>query len=297
MRVRLLLILALSAIACATAWADEQFQIVTPEWAAEHSGDADVRVLDVRADPHLYFRGHVPNAVHMADSNMRAPVDGLPVAYLPPEMLAWELARAGVRPTDTVVVYSDGDAVLGATMVAYALEKIRHPRVAIVDGGWTAYKESQPVTQKYPSYTTGKLDADVDTSIFVTLDQLKNLMGKPGVTIVDARPYPAYAGEVDIWMRNGHIPGAINVDWHTLVEPTNMHKFKAPEAMQAIFNDAGVKKTDDVIVYCGTSREATIEHQVLRHVLGYPRVRLYEGSWTQYSSTDLPMETGEKAKR
>jgi thiosulfate/3-mercaptopyruvate sulfurtransferase len=94
-------------------------------------------------------------------------------------------------------------------------------------------------------------------------------------------------------MRNGHIPGAINVDWHQLMDPNNPHQFKSVADMQAIFDANGVKKTDNIILYCGTSREASVEFMVMRHLLGYPNVRLYEGSWTEYSAhPELPMRTG-----
>lgn len=270
-----------------------QFSVVSPQWVAAHSKDANLRILDVRPDPHDYFAGHVPNAVHMADATLRGPLNGVPVQYLPPETLAQLLSRAGVKDSDRVVVYSDKDNVLGATMTAYVLERLGHPNVMMMDGGWSAYKASQPTTQEYPKYTTGNLTARDNKSIRVTLNDVTNLMNQKGVKFVDARPEKAYRGEVKTWMRNGHIPGAISSDWHKLMNPANPHKFKSMNEMQKIVQQKKLDKSQDIVLYCGTSREASLEYMVLKHMLGYPKVRLYEGSWTEYSShPELKVETG-----
>lgn len=291
----LLITIALMLIIAASVSAATKVSLVTPEWVAAHANDSDVRILDVRAEPHLYFSGHVPNAVHLADNTLRGARNGLPVQYLPPETTAELLSLAGVTPQTKVVVYSDGDSVLGATMVAYALEKLGQPEVMIMDGGWSAYKASQQATQKYPSYKTGSLPARDTKSLYVTLDEVKSLIGKPGTVFVDARPQNIYAGDVNVWMRNGHIPGAINSDWHDLVQQDNQHKFKSAEEMQKILDSRGIKKDSNVILYCGTSREATLEFMAMRHLLGYPNVRLYEGSWTEYcAQPDLPVATGKE---
>ena len=97
-------------------------------------------------------------------------------------------------------------------------------------------------------------------------------------------------------MRNGHIPGAINIDWHSLTDSSNPHKFKSLDEIEKILADKKVEKSQNIIVYCGTSREASHGYFVLKHILIYPSLRLYEGSWTEFSShPELEMETG-KAK-
>lgn len=290
---RLMIVTALLLLALASlAYADQQFAVVTPEWVASHANDPSVLILDVRADPHDYFAGHAPNAVNLADNTMRGPNDGVPVQYLPVSVQAELLRRAGVTDNQTVVIYSDGANVLGATMVAYVLERMGHPDVKVMDGGWAAYKASQKGSQQYPSYRPGKLSAR-EQRTFVTLAEVKDAIGKSDIKLIDARPNKAYSGQVDTWMRNGHIPGAINIDWHSLMDEQNPHKFKTTEQIQAIYDAKGVKKSDNIVVYCGTSREASLEYAVLKHLLGYPNVKLYEGSWTEYSShPELPVATG-----
>ncbi len=206
------------------------------------------------------------------------------------------LERAGVGNNHRIVVYSDGANVLGATMAAYVLELLGHQEVTIMDGGWSAYKTNKETSQKYPQSKSGKFIAADNGKIGVNLDEVKKLIGKKDVLFIDARPAPAYLGEIKTWMRNGHIPGAINIDWHSLTDSSNPHKFKSLDEIKKILADNNVEKSQNIIVYCGTSREASLEYFVLKHLLGYPNVRLYEGSWTEYSShPELEMETG-KAK-
>ncbi len=155
-KILFMMILMLAAVSALLA--DEQFSIVTPQWVSQHANDQNLRILDVRLDQSEYLAGHVPNAVYFQENTVRGPRNGIPVQYLPNDMIAELLVRAGVTDNDSVVLYSDGPAVLGATMDAYALERIGHPRVMVMDGGWTAYKAAGlPVTQQYPTYQNGRL--------------------------------------------------------------------------------------------------------------------------------------------
>jgi thiosulfate/3-mercaptopyruvate sulfurtransferase len=135
------------------------------------------------------------------------------------------------------------------------------------------------------------------------VNQVAQLIGKPGVTFIDPRPPEVFRGEKDIWSRNGHIPGARNIPWQTFTEANNAqedlknpHKLKSLDDLRKLLAERGIKQTDDIIVTCSTGREATLQYIALKHLLGYPKVRLYEGSWTEYSTTNLPVAKGpEKA--
>ncbi len=290
---RLILLLVLLALPLVVVRADDQFSIVTPAWVAAHAQDANIRILDVRPDVHPYFIGHVPNAVHMADGTLRGPRewDSRPVSS--GGDADGVALRAGVRTGQTVVIYTDGEELPGATMVAYVLEKLGYPRTAILDGGWSAYKATQQAAQAYPVYIPERFAVRVNNAISVDLAQVRLMVGKPGITFIDARPNNMYTGEEKVWIRNGHIPGAINIDWHSLMDPNNFSQFKPIANIQAIYDAKGIKKMDNIVLYCGTSREASVEFQVLKHLLGYPNVRLYEGAWKEYAAyPDLPIETG-----
>jgi thiosulfate/3-mercaptopyruvate sulfurtransferase len=267
--------------------------VVTPQWAEEHANDPNLRILDVRLNVYDYFAGHIPNAVHLADSSVRFPSEGYPTQYPETYMTGQLLARAGVKKGDRVLVYSDGDSVLGASMIAYLLERIGHSDILFVDGGWRDYKAAQKTAQEYPKYKPAGYDTLDNRSVRATFDDVKNSTGKEGVKFIDARPPDVYRGEQKIWVRNGHIPGAINIPWKLLMEENNTHKLKPLADLKDVYAQRGIKETDDIIVYCGTSREASLEYMILKHILKFPKVRLYEGSWAEYSNhPEASVETG-----
>lgn len=267
--------------------------LVSPQWLEQHAADPNVRILDVRQNVYDYFVGHAPNAVHLSDAALRFPQDGYPTQYPELFMISQVFSRAGIKKGDRVVLYSDGDSVLGATMIAYLLERVGHSDIAIVDGGWRDYSAAQKVSQDYPQYKSAGYDVLDNRGGRASLDDVKAALGKDVVKFIDARPANVYRGEVKTWIRNGHIPGAYSVPWKTLVDETNSHKLKPLADLRAVFTAKGFKETDDIVVYCGTSREASIEYFVLKHLLKYPKVRLYEGSWAEYSNhPQLPVETG-----
>lgn len=102
-----------------------------------------------------------------------------------------------------------------------------------------------------------------------------------------------------VWMRNGHIPGALNISWTIFTDADNAqealknsHKLKSLDNIRKLLSDRNVEPSDDIVVSCSTGREATLQYIVLKRLLGYPKVRVYEGAWTEYSTTDLPIATG-----
>ncbi|NEQ27031.1 MAG: sulfurtransferase [Microcoleus sp. SIO2G3] len=285
----------LSIAATATNTSDTRVEFVPPSWVAEHANDPNLRVLDVRLNPFDYFVGHLPNAVHVADNTFRGPNGVLPVQYWDTQKLESLFAQAGVTDDSKVLIYSDGRDVLGATMVAYLLERTGHSNVAILDGGFAGYKAANlPVTKAFPSYAPGQFTAQDNDSIRVSLDQVRQFIGKPEITFIDPRPADVFAGTQDIWVRNGHIPGAKNIPWPTFtVGEANFHQLKPLDEIRQLLAERGITPEDDIIVTCSTGREATLQYNVLKHLLAYPKVRVYEGSWTEYSShPELPVETG-----
>lgn len=268
-------------------------QFVSPEWVAARVSESNLRIIDARNNVYDYFMGHIPNAVHLPDAALRAPRAGFPTQYLDTFITSRLLSNAGVKKDDRVVIYSDGTSVLGATMMAYILERIGHKQIFIVDGGFEAYKEKNPVAKEYPKYESAGYDVWDNRAVRVTLDDVKTLIGNEKVKFVDARPSENFTGEANVWVRNGHIPGAVNVTWKTLMDDKNPHKLKPLADIQKIYETAGITKDDDIIVYCGTSREASLEYVILKHLLGFSKVRLYEGSWAEYATyADLKVETG-----
>jgi thiosulfate/3-mercaptopyruvate sulfurtransferase len=275
-------------------------QFVSPQWVAENAKNPSLRVLDVRTNPLDYITSHVPGAVNIADTAFRGPNGFLPVQYWTQAKLGSLFREAGVTNSSKVLVYSDGRDVLGATMVAYLLERSGIKDVAVLDGGFAGYTAAgQPVTKEFPRYTASQFTVQDNPAIRVTLAEVRQLINKPGVVFIDPRPPELFRGEKNIWVRNGHIPGAKNIPWPSFTEANNPqdslknpHKLKTLDELRQILADRKIKPSDDIIVTCSTGREATLQYLTLKHLLGYPKVRVYEGSWTEYSTTDLPVATG-----
>ncbi len=283
------------------ASASTEITLVSPADASANVNSGKWKVLDVRPVPPLdYLSGHLPKAVHISEQAFRGPNGTLPYQIWPAGDLANLLSKAGVSNKDSVIVYSDGTNVLGATLVAYILEKSGVPKVAILDGGFSGYKAAElPTTKRFPTYKIVPFKTTSVNTISISLKELLPLVGKPNVVIVDPRPKAQYEGTDQTFIRNGHIPGAINITWQSATEaknPTealqNPHKFKSVEALRKLFESRGVTPDKTVIISCSTGREASLQYVVLKHLLGYPSVRVYEGSWTEYSATNFPVQTG-----
>lgn len=261
-------------------------------------------VLDTRGGYKDYFRGHLPTAHHINFDTLRGTDAAVPVQYLPDSITKALLKRAGADKNRLHLVYATGaklpnDEILSTSMVVYVLEKFGIQNIRVVDGGlaeWT--KQGFPAAKDYFGNPTGSLPWKGDKSIGVDVKTVQAHVGKPGNILVDARPLNEYQGDDEVWLRKGHIPGAINFHWARLMQESNTHKFKPVSAMKAELTKAGITPDKNIICYCGTSREGSLIYFTLKHVLSYPNVRLYEGSWKEYvwlNGKSLPAETGGSA--
>ena len=259
-------------------------------------------VLDTRGGYKDYFRGHLPTAQHMEFDTLRGTDSiGVPVQYLPDDLTKALLIRAGVDKDRLHLIFATGDVlpndeILSSTMVVHVLEKFGVKNVKIVDGGLAEWKKQGfAATQEYFSNGPGHLPDEMDKSTAANIDDVQAHVGKPGNLLIDARPINEYRGEDEVWLRKGHIPGAISFHWARLMEKDNTHKFKPFSETKAALEKAGITPDKNIICYCGTSREGSLLRFYLKHVAGYPNVRLYEGAWKEYvwlKGKSLPAETG-----
>jgi len=261
-------------------------------------------VLDTRGGYKDYFRSHIPTAHHLEFDTLRGTDRAVPVQYLPDDLTKALLIRAGVDRRRMHIVYATGaslpnDEILSTTMVVYVLEKFGVENIRIVDGGlaeWT--RQGLPATQDYFGNPKGDLPRKGKPGIAASIEQVQAHVGRPSNLLVDARPLNEFRGEDDVWLRKGHIPGAISFHWARLMESENTHKFKPLSETKAALAAAGITPDQDIICYCGTSREGSLLYFYLKHVAGFPKVRLYEGAWKEYvwlQGKSLPAEVGGKA--
>jgi len=298
-----MLTLAALVTATFTAHADVGLISVADAKALIENPDASKRpiVLDTRGGYKDYFRGHLPTAHHINFDTLRGTAEAVPVQYLPDDLTKALLIRAGADKDRLHLVYATGaelpnDEILSTTMVVYVLEKFGIQNIKIVDGGFAEWKKQgfEP-GRDYFGNPAGSLPDEGNPGIAANVDDVQAFAGKPGNVLVDARPLNEFQGDDDVWLRKGHIPGAISFHWARLVEKDNTHKFKPFSETKAELEKAGITKDKNIIAYCGTSREGSLLLFYLKHVAGYPNVRLYEGAWKEYvwlKGKCLPAETG-----
>jgi thiosulfate/3-mercaptopyruvate sulfurtransferase len=280
--------------------------IISPNEARDLIENADPAerpvVLDTRGGYKDYFRGHLPTAQHINFDTLRGTDAGVPVQYLPDDLTAALLVRAGVDKGRLHLVYATGDMlpndeILSATMVAYVLEKFGVEQIRIVDGGLKGWVEAglKPV-QAYFSNPAAELPTARKPEIASDIEDVLAAKGKDGVILVDARPRNEFLGDDDVWFRKGHIPGAISFHWAKLMDTENTHLFRPFAEVKKALEAAGITPDKTIICYCGTSREGSLLRFYLKHIAGYPNVTLYEGAWKEYvwiRDQTLPAETGE----
>ena len=258
-------------------------------------------VLDTRGGYKDYFRGHLPTAHHINFDTLRGTDAAVPVQYLPDDITKALLVRAGVDKDRLHLVYATGDLlpndeVLSTSMVVYVLEKFGVQNIKVVDGGLAEWKkQGLTAIQDYFGNSTGSLPEKGITTITANVAEVQAFVGKHGNVLIDARPINEFRGEDDVWLRKGHIPGAISFHWARLMTTANTHKFKPFTEVKTELEKAGITPDKSIICYCGTSREGSLLQFYLKHVAGYPNVRLFEGAWKEYiwlNGKSLPAETG-----
>lgn len=298
-------ILTLLSLALLTGAARAEIGLITCAEAKAliENADASKRpiVLDTRGGYKDYFRSHLPTAQHLEFDTLRGTDHAVPVQYLPDDLTSALLVRAGVDKDRLHLIYATGDVlpndeILSSTMVVHVLEKFGVKDIRIVDGGLAEWKKQGfAPTQEYFGYPVGHLPEKGNPGTAANITDVQAHVGKPGNLLIDARPINEFRGEDDVWLRKGHIPGAISFHWARLMEKDNTHKFKPFSETKAALEQAGITPDKNIICYCGTSREGSLLLFYLKHVAGYPNVRLYEGAWKEYvwlNDKSLPAETG-----
>src|SRR5579884_2144667 len=263
--------------------------LVDAEWVEQHLQDPNVRLIEVDVDTKSYEQGHIPGAVgfnwqkELQDQIVRSPLDKAHLEDL--------LSRAGVSNDTTVVFYGDNNNWFAAWAL-WILKYYNHKDVRLLNGGrvkWLADKRE--ITTEVPSYPRTNYKAqEPNNEIRAYRDQILSSLGSEGFTLVDVRSPAEYSGELlapanlpqEGAQRGGHIPGAANIPWSQAVQEDGT--FKPAEELRALYAGKGVTPDKEVIAYCRIGERSAHTWFVLTQLLGYPTVRNYDGSWTEWGS-------------
>jgi thiosulfate/3-mercaptopyruvate sulfurtransferase len=272
--------------------------LVSTDWVAQHLNDSNIRVVESNEDPLLYPSGHIPGAVQVdwtTDLN-----DPLRRDYLHKDGFEKLMARIGVTPDTTVVFYGDKNN-WWATYAFWVFQLFGHKNARIMDGGRLKWeKEGRELTRDVPSYaaTNYKAPERDDSKIRAFRDEvLKHV--ESGQPLVDVRSPGEYKGELlhmpnypqEGALRGGHIPGAKNIPWARAANADD-GTFKTADELRAIYEqEQNIKPNDDIIAYCRIGERSSHTWFVLTHLLGYNKVRNYDGSWTEWGNlVNVPIE-------
>jgi thiosulfate/3-mercaptopyruvate sulfurtransferase len=259
--------------------------------------DGRVNVVDVRTDVFTYLKGHLPGAVYLNPETLRASEGGIPTQLLSSRSYSELFSRLGLSFDLPVVIYSAGETRnIDATFLAWLLAGFGHPNVYLLNGGYFKWQlEQHPIALRYP-----RIDPVSFPRSFAperaTLEVVRQAMKDQNAIVVDARPPDQFVGEAGAQMRRGHIPGAVNHYWQDdLTQEGFGHVWKPVQDLRAVYLQQGISPDRRVIVYCNSATEASHVHFTLRYLLNYPSVRVYVGSWTEWSErVDLPIEVGKR---
>ena len=270
-------------------------KLVTADWVTEHMHDANVRLVEVDVDTEAYKESHLEGAVgwnwttQLQDAVRRDIISRPGIEAL--------LGASGIAADTHVVLYGDNNNWFAAYAL-WLLELYGHQDVSLMDGGrvkWLA--DVRPTTAASASVSSTMYRAtDANPALRAVRDEVLAAAAGGGPQMVDVRSPAEFSGEIiappgmsETAQRGGHIPGAKSIPWARAVNEDGT--FRSPEQLRTLYGDAGVQAGAPTIAYCRIGERSSHTWFVLKHLLGYPDVKNYDGSWTEYGSLiGVPIE-------
>ncbi len=270
--------------------------LVDTDWLEQHSGDGDIAIVEVDEDTTAFDKGHIANAVSI---NWETELHDLPRReFISADQLAQLLGGKGISSDQTIILYS-GNNNWFATYAYWLLKYRGVENVKLLNGGRKKWElESRFLTQETPSSQPATFKVGTERpELRVFRDEvLERAAGGKG-SWVDVRSPEEFRGELlapphlpqEQAQVPGHIPGAANVTWSKTVKEDGT--FKPAQEPEKLYSDEGITSDKDVITYCRIGERSSHSWFVLRELLGFDKVRNYDGSWTEYGSlVGVPVE-------
>src|SRR5690625_2032882 len=275
--------------------------LVSTGWLAERLGTAEIRVLDAtmfmpgdeRDAEALYREAHIPGAQFFDIDELSNEQSKLPHMLPPIEKFVSRMRRMGLGDAHRMIIY-DQHGLFSAARVWWTFRVFGHTNTAVLDGGlpkWMA--EDRPVESGAPEPRERHFTARKDPRLVRDVTQVAGALKTGDEQIVDARAPERFRGEMAEpreGLRAGHMPGAINVPFRSLLNAD--HTMKSPGDLRAIFERAGVDLSRPIVTSCGSGVTAAVLNLALARI-GHEQNALYDGSWAEWGAyPDLAIETG-----
>ncbi|HEY6058157.1 MAG TPA: sulfurtransferase [Candidatus Limnocylindrales bacterium] len=277
----------------ATGYRDDV--LVDAAWARAHLTDRNVRFVEVDVDTSSFEQSHIPGAVGWNWTSQLS--DGIRRDIAGRDDFSQLLSRSGIGPDTTIVLYGDNNNWFAA-WAYWQLKLYGHRDARILDGGRKYWLDhGLPLSTDVASHAeTGYRLPDADYSLRAFRDDILPRIGDPELALVDVRSPAEFNGEViappgmtETAQRAGHIPGAASIPWAQTVREDGT--FKLADDLRNLYAAKGVTPDKDVIAYCRIGERSSHSWFVLHELLGFGRVRNYDGSWTEWGSmVGMPIE-------
>ncbi len=266
--------------------------LVDTQWIQDHLNDEGLRIVEVDYDPVAnYELGHIPGSVLIqwkADIN-----DPITRNILSKQAFESLLQRIGIDNETTVALYGDFNNWFAA-FAFWVFKYYGFNDVRLINGGRKKWLlEDRPITKEVQDYVKGNYkvakEKEPDKNIRVYLDYVKNTLGTK--SLVDVRSPKEFTGEItappeyptEHAQRGGHIPGATNIPWSQAVND-NDGTFKSVDELKTLYESKGITPDREIIAYCRIGERSSHTWFVLKYLLGYPDVKNYDGSWTEWGN-------------
>jgi thiosulfate/3-mercaptopyruvate sulfurtransferase len=269
--------------------------LVDTKWVEDHINDPKVRIAEVDYDPTAnYVLGHIPGSVLL---DWKVDINDPVARNILSEQACQELLqRIGVNGDTTLVLYGDFNNWFAA-FAFWAFKYYGCKDMKLMNGGRKKWlEEDKALTKEIPTYPRGNFESSgPDNNIRVFLRYVSDTLGSKA--LVDVRSPKEFTGEIlappeyptEHAQRGGHIPGAANIPWAQAVNDDGT--FKSADELSKIYQSKGITADKEVISYCRIGERSSHTWFVLKYLLGYPNVKNYDGSWTEWGNMiDKPIE-------
>lgn len=265
--------------------------LVKVQWLREHLDDPDTLVVDTRGKPD-YEESHIAGAINLPSDELFDP-EAAGSQMLSTDELEKRLGTAGIDSKRHLILY-DASGLVPSAKVFWVLEHLGRSRVALLDGGFPGWIAAQLPIEEGPVHPTpvtfSTIASSPARSNVAQKEDVLEAMGRDDALILDSRTPDEYHGRTAAHARNGHIPGARNVDWQRHIVDQSDPRFLPTEELAELYRKIGATKDSEIVTYCRTASRSAHTYFVLR-LLGFERVRNYSGSWMEWSADpELPIE-------